>query len=184
MNTFAARITAVALATVATLAPLATTATAEEFSVAGAPGLVHVVDAAGEARCEATVVAPKAVLASADCVLENGKAVAAKDLKVVEGDTTNAVSIVWVHADAPATNLALITVTHTFDSDPVALDTFSLNEKHPALSANVAWINGITDALAAEETKTVLAEPVAVAPATNVVPAAKNPIRHFMRVER
>ena len=190
MNIFASRIAAVALTAVATLAPVATPALAEDFAVAGAPGLVHVVDAAGEARCDATVIAPKAVLASAACVTNNGRVVQAKDIKIVEGDTTTPVSIVWAHADALQNDLAVITLNTALESDPVALDTFSLNAKHPALGTNVAWVNSIVTALNAQEAETTPALPAATAtpvtPQTPVVtaPAARNPIRHFVRVER
>lgn len=191
MNNFAGRIAAVALAAVAALAPVATPALAEDFAVAGAPGLVHVVDATGDARCEATVVAPKAVLTSADCVTDpDGRIASSRDLQVVEGDMATPVSIVWTHADADA-DLALITVKDALESEPVALNTFSLNAKHPALTANTDWVKGIIAALEAEEAITVPAEPEVAtdapgfidAPATTA-PTAVNPIRHFMRVER
>ncbi|WP_336249522.1 hypothetical protein [Stomatohabitans albus] len=187
MSTFATRFTAVAFAALATLAPLATPAHADEFKVAGAPGLAHIVDASGEARCEATVVAPKAVLTSAECITENGTILAASDIHVVEGSTSTPASIIWVHPDAPVTDLALVTLATELDTEPVALDTFSLNVKHPDLAENVEWVKGILDALEAEETETRLAEPAAqapVAPIAPVVPAATHPVRHFTRVER
>lgn len=191
MNNFAGRFAAVALAAVATLAPVATPALAEDFAVAGAPGLVHVVSAAGDARCEATVVAPKAVLASADCVTApDGRIASSRDLQIVEGDMATPVSIVWTNADETA-NLALLTLKEALESEPVALDTFSLNAKHPALTANADWVQGIVTALEADEAITVPAEPEVAtdapgfedAPVTTA-PTAVNPIRHFVRVER
>lgn len=188
MNNFASRLAAVALTAVATLVPVATPALAEDFAVAGALGLVHVVDATGDARCEATVVAPKAVLTSTTCVTDlDGRIASSRDLQIVEGAMATQVSIVWTHADNDA-DLALLTVTETLESDPAALDAYSLNAKHPALAANVDWVKGIIAASEADEAITEPAEPEVSSQAPGTVdttmPAVTNPIHHFVRVER
>ena len=95
----------------------------------------------------------------------------------------------WAHADALQNDLAVITLNTALESDPVALDTFSLNAKHPALAANAAWVTSIISALNADEAETTPAPaatsvPVATQAPVATAPAARNPIRHFVCVER